>query len=90
VVAQVPPTTPPQSSPPLQPVLVAPKAPALPALLETASPSLWAQVGSYSKGIIAVASATVASLTPYYGSKPWFVALVAGIGALSVILIPNK
>lgn len=50
---------------------------------------MWKNAGVYAKGIVFAASAVVAALQPYYGSKPWFVGLIAGLGAIGGILIPN-
>jgi hypothetical protein len=75
-----------QPNPPTQPV------PGLPTQTSTAATgsSWYSNLGQYAKGIIGVATAVVASLQPYYGSQHWFVGLVAGLGALTIIIVPNS
>jgi hypothetical protein len=47
----------------------------------------WLQrlIGSYGVSAAAVVSSAVVALTPEYGRYQWFVAVVAGLGALHVI-----
>jgi hypothetical protein len=47
----------------------------------------WVQrlIGSYGVSAAAVVSSAVVALTPEYGRYQWFVAVVAGLGALHVI-----
>ncbi len=65
--------------------------PTLPTLqpVTSSNTTWWNSIGQYAKGIIGVTTAVVAALQPYYGSQHWFVGLVAGLGALAVIIIPN-
>jgi hypothetical protein len=46
-------------------------------------------VGSYAKFIVGVASTVITGLQPYYGHEPWYPALIAGIGAVLVYVVPN-
>jgi hypothetical protein len=46
-------------------------------------------VGSYAKLIVSVATAVITALQPYYGHEAWYPALIAGIGAVLVYVVPN-
>jgi hypothetical protein len=46
-------------------------------------------IGAYAKFFVGAASAILTGLQPYYGSAPWYPAVIASVGALLVWLVPN-
>ena len=49
-----------------------------------------ANIGRYSKFIVAVIGLATATITTYYGSATWAIPAVSALSALAVLLVPNQ
>lgn len=56
--------------------------------MKTAS-ALLANAGKYNKFITAVLTAVSVGVTTFAGTAPWAPTVLAGIGAITVYLVPN-
>lgn len=51
---------------------------------------MFTNTGTISKFLVSVITAASSSLTVFYGTARWEPAVIAGLGAIGVYLIPNS